>query len=134
TVTGLQAVRNRDALVARESAGREPTGREPTGTFRLVDASKPKGAAAAAPPNERGGRPLVLPLRKVQSTFPSMITVGRTDNNDLVVPDEQVSKFHAFFRLVGERVEISDAGSRNGTFVGGRRIESRGASVPLPAR
>src|SRR2546423_12391997 len=61
TVTGLQAVRNRDALVARESAGREPTGREPTGTFRLVDASKPKGAAAAAPPNERGGRPLVAP-------------------------------------------------------------------------
>ncbi|HEX8950905.1 MAG TPA: FHA domain-containing protein, partial [Polyangia bacterium] len=88
--------------------------------------NKPK-----APATERGGRPLVLPLRKVQSTFPSMITIGRTDNNDLVVPDEQVSKFHAFFRIVGDRVELSDAGSRNGTFVGNRRLESRGASAPV---
>lgn len=114
TVTGMQALRNRDALVPRDQAD---LGRVPTGAFRLVDLNKPK----AAPP-ERGGRPLVLPLRKVQSTFPSMITIGRTDNNDLVVPDEQVSKFHAFFRLVGDRVELSDAGSRNGTFVGDKKL------------
>ncbi|HWE27927.1 MAG TPA: FHA domain-containing protein [Polyangia bacterium] len=133
TVTGMQALRARDAIVAREPVDR---GRVPTGTFRLVDANKPK---AAAPPTERSGtersgRPLVLPLRKVQSTFPSMITVGRTDNNDLVIPDEQVSKFHAFFRLVGDRVELSDAGSRNGTFVGSRRLEARGASAPVSSR
>jgi hypothetical protein len=128
TVTGLAAMRARDSILSRD----EPTdlARVPTGAFRLVDVAKKKTGA----PPERGGRPLVLPLRKVQPTFPSMITVGRTENNDLVVPDEQVSKFHAFFRLVGERVEISDAGSRNGTFVGGRRIESRGASVALPSR
>ena len=124
TVTGMQAIRNRESIVARDPA---VLAREPTGTFRLVDLAKSKGA----PSPERGARPLVLPLRKVQSTFPSMITVGRTDNNDLVVADEQVSKFHAFFRLVGERVELSDAGSRNGTFVGGRRLESRGASVTV---
>ena len=128
TVSGMQAIRGRDSIVSRDAPG--DLARVPTGAFRLVDLAKPKTRS----PAERGGRPLVLPLRKVQSTFPSMITIGRTENNDLVVPDEQVSKFHAFFRLVGERVEISDAGSRNGTFVGGRRIESRGASVPLPAR
>ncbi len=122
TVTGMQALRNRDAIVPREPAD---LGRSPTGAFRIADLNKPKSAAS-----ERG-RPLVLPLKKVQSTFPSMITVGRTDNNDLVVPDEQISKFHAFFRLVGDRVELSDAGSRNGTFVGTRRLEPRGASVPL---
>ena len=81
--------------------------------------------------SERGGRPLVLPLRKVQSTLPSMITVGRTENNDLVVPDEQVSKFHAFFRIVGERVEVADAGSRNGTFVGSATGASGGAGARL---
>jgi hypothetical protein len=129
TVTGMQAVRNRDTIVPRDATD---LARVPTGAFRLVDIAKQKQNARAA--GERGGRPLVLPLRKVQSTFPSMITIGRTDNNDLVVPDEQVSKFHAFFRLVGDRVEISDAGSRNGTFVGGRKIEARGASVPVPAR
>ncbi|MGZ3405284.1 MAG: FHA domain-containing protein [Polyangia bacterium] len=128
TVTGMQAVRQRESILGRDA----PTdlSRVPTGAFRLVDIAKQKTGAQP----ERGGRPLVLPLRKVPSTFPSMITVGRTENNDLVVPDEQVSKFHAFFRLVGDRVEISDAGSRNGTFVAGRRIEARGASVPLPAR
>src|SRR5512142_1690299 len=42
--------------------------------------------------------PVVLPVRKVQTTFPSMITVGRAKNNDIVVPDALVSKFHAFFR------------------------------------
>lgn len=130
TVTGMQAVRGRDALVPRE---RGEVGREPTGAFRLVDANKPKPAPSATA-NERGGRPLVLPLRKVQATFPSMITVGRTENNDLVIADEQISKFHAFFRVVGERVELSDAGSRNGTFVGSRRLERRGAGAPLSPR
>jgi pSer/pThr/pTyr-binding forkhead associated (FHA) protein len=42
------------------------------------------------------------------------------------VSDEQVSKFHAFFRIVGDRVELSDAGSRNGTFVGNLRLEPKG--------
>ena len=128
TVTGMQALRQRESIL-----GRDPTAelaRLPTGAVRIVDFGKSKTNGGS----ERGARPLVLPLRKVQSTFPSMITVGRTDNNDLVVPDEQVSKFHAFFRLVGDRVELSDAGSRNGTFVAGRRLEARGASAPVEAR
>ncbi len=131
TVTGMQALRNRDTIIAP----REPVdpGRVPTGAFRLLDgkAKSSSSSGVIAAPSERGGRPLVLPLRKVQSTFPSMITVGRTDNNDLVVPDEQVSKFHAFFRLVGDRVELSDAGSRNGTFIGSRRLEARGGGAQL---
>ncbi len=125
TATAMQAIRNRVETILP----RDPTdlARVPTGTIRLVDVSKTKTSALP----ERGGRPLVLPLRKVQSTFPSMITVGRTDNNDLVVPDEQVSKFHAFFRMVGDRVELSDAGSRNGTFVANRKLEGRGAGEPV---
>src|SRR3954466_1649933 len=101
TVTGLNAIRVRDSIVA--TAKDADSGRIPTGAFRITELNKPKGAPA--PTTERGARPLVLPLRKVQSTFPSMITVGRTENNDLVIPDEQVSKFHAFFRVVGDRVE-----------------------------
>src|SRR4051812_24989166 len=66
TVTGMQALRNRDTIVPQKA---EDLARVPTGAFRLVDLNKPKTAAI-----ERGGRPLVLPLRKVQSTFPSMIT------------------------------------------------------------
>lgn len=124
------------ALPARHGVlgGREPTqessrerDRQPTGSFRTADLHR-------ARPPERGARPLVLPVRKVQATFPSMITVGRTDNNDLVVPDEQISKFHAYFRLVGERLELADAGSRNGTFVAGRRLAPESESAPLALR
>jgi hypothetical protein len=122
TATGLPAMRLRDTIIG--TPGREA---EPTGAFRLIDGSR-------IAPKERGKRPLVLPMRKVQSTFPSMITVGRTENNDMVVSDEQVSKFHAFFRLVGDKVELSDAGSRNGTYVRGRRLEARGAAAPVGPR
>src|SRR5690242_2597304 len=68
------------------------------------------------------GRPFIAQLVKVQPQFPSMITVGRTQNNDIVVPDTAISKFHAFFRLDGKSVELADAGSRNGTFVDNRRL------------
>ncbi len=76
---------------------------------------------------------LLLPVRKVQDNFPSMITLGRTANNDVVVPDVQVSKFHAFFRLLpdGVRFELADAGSRNGTTVRGKKLEPRGAAQAL---
>lgn len=126
TVTGMAAIRNRSETLLK--GGEPPTdlARVPTGIIRAVDVGKAKGGGG-----ERGGRPLVLPLRKVQSTFPSMITIGRTENNDLVVPDEQVSKFHAFFRIVGDRVELSDAGSRNGTFVGSKKLVGRGAGAQV---
>lgn len=136
TVNGMPAIRVRELGSAREPTQETGLGREPTGSFRMVDLHRASGAAAAAAverarPNERGARPLVLPLKKVQTTFPSMITIGRTDNNDLIVPDEQISKFHAYFRIVGGRVEICDAGSRNGTFVGGRRLVAKSESAGL---
>jgi len=68
------------------------------------------------------GPPFVAPLVKVQEQFPSMITLGRTQNNDIVVADTSISKFHAFFRVVDGVVEVADAGSRNGSFVGTRRL------------
>jgi hypothetical protein len=71
---------------------------------------------------------IVLPVRKVQEAFPSMITVGRTANNDVVVEDVQVSKFHAFFRINGDKIELADAGSRNGTFIGKAKLEAKGAA------
>jgi FHA domain len=74
---------------------------------------------------------IVLPVRKVQEAFPSMITVGRTSNNDVVIEDVQVSKFHAFFRINGDQLELADAGSRNGTFIGKLRLEAKGAARPV---
>ncbi len=72
-------------------------------------------------------KPIVLPVRKVQATFPSMITVGRARNNDIVVPDALVSKFHAFFRQLDDGDwGLADAGSANGTRLGDVELPSKG--------
>jgi len=67
----------------------------------------------------------------VRGTFPNMITLGRTANNDIVVPDVSVSKFHAWFQRIGDRIEVGDAGSKNGTAVNGETLPPRGARVAL---
>jgi adenylate cyclase len=48
--------------------------------------------------------------------------VGRNPNNRIVLNHPTVSREHAEIRVAGDRVEIADLGSRNGTFVNGKRI------------
>jgi len=48
--------------------------------------------------------------------------VGRHASCDLCFPDPRVSGEHAIVRWVDERWEVKDLGSRNGTFVNGRRL------------
>ena len=85
---------------------------------------------SAVRPPEPGGPPFIAPILKVQQQFPSMITVGRTQNNDVVVADTSISKFHAFFRMANGGIEVADAGSRNGSFVGDARLVKNHA-VPV---
>ena len=73
----------------------------------------------------------VYPLiKKPGAAFADMITVGRTGNNDVVLVDVTVSRFHAFFRRRGDRWLLCDAGSKNGTRVGGQMLAAR-AEAPL---
>jgi pSer/pThr/pTyr-binding forkhead associated (FHA) protein len=77
-------------------------------------------------------KPIVLGVRKTQEVFPHMITIGRTRNNDVVIADVLVSKFHAFFRRGPDGAwELSDAGSANGTRVAGVELERRGPGRPV---
>jgi hypothetical protein len=46
-------------------------------------------------------------------------TIGRHENNDLVLPDSEVSRFHAVFKVRGRRVLIEDLGSSNGISING---------------
>ncbi|MDB9526627.1 adenylate/guanylate cyclase domain-containing protein [Oscillatoria sp. CS-180] len=57
-------------------------------------------------------------------------TVGRSDDNNLVLPDRWISRNHAMIQVMetGEFYLI-DLGSRNGSFVNGRRV-----SVPVILR
>jgi hypothetical protein len=73
------------------------------------------------------GEPIVFPVVKNQeNAFGRGITVGRTGNNDVVLDDGTVSRFHAWFQREPDgRYTVTDAGSKNGTFVVGVRLTPR---------
>jgi hypothetical protein len=76
---------------------------------------------------------VVFPVVKSRTNaFGRGITVGRTGNNDVVLDDGSVSRFHAWFsREEGQGgLLLTDAGSKNGTWVGGARLTPRRA-VPV---
>jgi pSer/pThr/pTyr-binding forkhead associated (FHA) protein len=74
------------------------------------------------------GAPYVLEVRKHKNNaFQRGITVGRTGNNDLIIDDGSVSRFHAWFQLDRESGLwcVADAGSKNGTRLGRNRLPAK---------
>jgi pSer/pThr/pTyr-binding forkhead associated (FHA) protein len=59
------------------------------------------------------------------------LRIGRMKENDLVINNLAVSRFHAVLRRVGDGFEIEDLGSENGSFVSG--VAVRAAAVPAGA-
>jgi pSer/pThr/pTyr-binding forkhead associated (FHA) protein len=49
------------------------------------------------------------------------LSIGREDV-DLIIDDDELSRHHAVVRLVADGLQVEDLGSKNGTFVDGRRI------------
>jgi ABC transport system ATP-binding/permease protein len=91
-------------------------------------APPPRPAAAAA---ARAVAPDLLPSvdRRPTSRMPlpaRALRIGRIpDDNDLVIPDLDVSRHHAELRKSpAGSYEIVDLGSHNGTYVNGRRVSS----------
>lgn len=52
------------------------------------------------------------------------ITIGRSDECDVVLPDRQVSRFHARVVWSGDHYQLEDLGSKNGTHVNGKQAQS----------
>ena len=50
-------------------------------------------------------------------------SIGRSRRADIRLTDDGVSRFHAAIRHDGDRLFIEDRGSRNGTFVNGKKVE-----------
>ncbi len=68
----------------------------------------------------------ILPLvKKLGTPFVDLITLGRTDGNDITITDISVSRFQAFFRRRHGRWFLCDAGSSNGTRVDGEKLKPR---------
>jgi hypothetical protein len=69
---------------------------------------------------------LVYVLAKTsRNQFNNMITLGRAHNNDVVIANKSVSKFHAFFKKDPNtgRLSIHDGGSSFGTKVNGKDVD-----------
>lgn len=70
---------------------------------------------------------LVLAKREDANAFRLMVTIGRAKNNDVLIPADDVSKFHAYLlqRPRQEGVFFADAGSTFGTKVNGEALAPR---------
>ena len=62
-------------------------------------------------------RKLGLVRAGTPNAFALGITVGHTENNDIVIEDESVSRFHAYFQQSGSSWKLVDTGSRLGTWL-----------------
>ena len=75
--------------------------------------------AGTAPPRKH--RTIIGEL-SLESIGSSVITIGRTPDNQIVVPHAQVSSKHAQIVKEGNNLFLVDLGSANGTYVRGQRI------------
>ena len=115
------------AQPAHPSANMVATAPAPPGA--LPGAAQAGGAVLGAPGEApRKHRTIIGELKLDQSG--SAISIGRTPDNQIVVPHAQVSAKHAVIFRQGEQLFIQDKGSANGTFVRGQRLPA-GQRVPV---
>ena len=58
----------------------------------------------------------IVPLSK------AIVNIGRMNDNDIVIPDEHISRYHAQLRAVEGKYVLVDLKSTSGTAVNGRKI------------
>jgi hypothetical protein len=91
---------------------------------------------AVTPVTGRRSAPLALvhrvfPIVKASHAPPGPVSVGRTSENDVVIPELSISKRHCLFELAadGGGMTVADAGSTNGTLLNG---DALGGQPPVP--
>lgn len=71
----------------------------------------------------RGPEPgRVYPFQEFNKTE---IRLGRGNQNDIVIQDNDVSRDHILFQQAGEFYRLRDLKSSNGTFINGKRVDGR---------
>ncbi|MDI6891661.1 MAG: DUF3662 and FHA domain-containing protein [Actinomycetota bacterium] len=71
---------------------------------------------------------LIIKGERGESIFPltkEVTSIGRSESNDIVLPDFKVSRRHALIVQMGSDFIVRDMGSTNGTFVNGKRVEEK---------
>jgi hypothetical protein len=76
---------------------------------------------------------VVYALRRSGRSAGHLITLGRAPENDVVVPDVSISRFHAFVKQDANGCWLmQDAGSTNGTTINGTSVPRQGHGPPAP--
>jgi hypothetical protein len=114
------------ALVVEELGGRPPSEVDGRTPFVLPNWWRPTPqhvgrTAVLSHPLHRYGNVIWL-AKSPRNPFQNLITIGRAPNNDIRLPLESLSKLHATFTWSGERWQVQDHSSRNGTFLNEERL------------
>lgn len=72
----------------------------------------------------------VFPLVRGEGQRPGPISIGRTAENDVAIPEASISKRHCLVELDMAGARILDCGATNGVMLNGQRLGLR-ASCPL---
>jgi ABC-type multidrug transport system ATPase subunit/pSer/pThr/pTyr-binding forkhead associated (FHA) protein len=127
-----------EALQQPEAPYQPGAARQPEGLRQPEPEFPPPGQPQHQPPQHQpqaaAASPVIPPHllpsvdRRPTSRMPlpvKALRIGRVPDNDLVLPDLDVSRHHAELRRSPTGAyEIVDLGSHNGTFVNGRRVSS----------
>jgi len=62
-------------------------------------------------------------IKKVYNILSNQITIGRSTNNSISIPDSKISRNHLLIVRDGNILRVKDLGSTNGTYIGGKRIQ-----------
>lgn len=88
-----------------------------------LDGDQPAAHPAPQPPaDESGAWRLVATEGGAEHALGATTTIGRAEDNAIVLDDDQVSRRHAVVHRQGNHYIVEDLGSRNGTSVNGNRI------------
>lgn len=94
-------------------------GQRGPGEYESLPASAPAGQYTSAPSEPE--RPEVVGNN--DNLDDDSLTIGRSRDNSIVLDDMLVSRRHVVITADDEGLLLRDVGSRNGTFVNGRRVE-----------
>ena len=61
------------------------------------------------------------PLNGQRWSITSSLTIGRDGGCDVVIPDRQVSRYHARVSQHADGILLEDLGSKNGTYYEGKK-------------
>jgi class 3 adenylate cyclase len=84
---------------------------------------EPKGQAEGQPANAALVSQQPDSLGKEHRLAAGVVTLGREQDNDIVLEGRRVSRYHARLDWTGSMHVLEDLGSKNGTWVNDRRLE-----------